>query len=295
MIFYRIDSTPVVENVFEFNYPILENYINNCNKDYFIPEGTTYVKNCLFALTEEMIESYDENTIRQSCILEAVKIDWLMKNFLSKPNDYKGLKEDMKTIIAANNLDDSKLKSNKKGILQACKRVFLILNDLAVPGGAATTALGLGAIVPKIATVGAKAGKAAKTAGRFGIISKTTAGTIGTVGGMLSPITIIGAIVAFLLGFIINRLIRLAIDNSEFNNIKDDCYQLIEQLETNANNTNDPKLKKQYLDAAKQLRDSVIQHDRSGKQNKTINTPITNNQQLSTNSNSMPNKMNTIK
>lgn len=292
MIYYRNNDT-LIESVYEFNYPILENYINKCStvdNSFFIMENTTYVKNCLFALTEDMIESCNEDIdiIKQNCILEAVKIDWLMKNFLSKPNDYKGLKQDMKTIISANNLDDSKLKTNKKGILQACKRVLIVLSDIMVPGGAAATALGLGAIVPKIGATAATVSKAATTASKVHLLSKATAGTVGTVAGLINPIVIVGGIVAFILGFILNRLIRLAIDNSEFNNIKDDCYQIIDQLEANANATSDPKLKKQYLDAAKQLRDSVIKHDRSSNPNVQ---PQVNNQ----NSKDMNNKINNIK
>lgn len=254
---------------------LVEECISNADSSYFILESGEYIKNCQFCLTDDIIEEcfHDITLINNRCILEGAKMDWIMKNFMKTPGNYKGLKEDLNQIIAANNLDDTQLKTNKKGILQACKRVLLIINDILVPGGAAATGLGLQALLPKLGKIAGTATQAAGTATKVGLISKGTGATIAGVAGALSPVAIVGAIVTFILGFIINRIIRLLVDKSDFDNLRNDCYAIIDQLEANAAKTNDPSLKKKYLDAAAQVKNSIKKYDQTDKLKKSKLAP----------------------
>lgn len=131
--------------------------------------------------------------VEQHALLEGAKFDLLMKNFLKEGKDYKGLKADLKEIIDANDLDDSKLASKGKSLLHICKRVLQICYDIGAAIGTGGTAVSL-------------------VAGAVGMLA---AGT-----GPMALIPIIYGIVNFVIAFIINRLIRLLVDHIEFDTVK---------------------------------------------------------------------------
>lgn len=221
-------------------------------EDYFygnniIYENGTLIKNCNFALTDEIIESCMGNTylIRSSCILEGAKIDMTLKNFLKEGKDYKGLKKDLREIIRANDLDTDELQTDRKGFMHICKRILQVTYDLgAVVGGV----LGVADII-SAGTIGAG------YASLFG-------GTAGAVMSSATVFIVIFAIISYVIGFIINRLIRFAVDSVEFNTLKKDCNKIVDQLEDLANKTNDKKKADKYRKEAQRLKDSIRKYDR---------------------------------
>ena len=194
-------------------------------------EGT-YIKNCEFAITEEMIEECGHNPdlIAQAAILEGAKIDWALKNWLKEGQDYKGLKAEVNKIVEANNMDKEALQSKGKGFMHVCKRILQIWYDLAIPSAVGTTA----AQTVGLAAVGAPGAIVASTA----------------IGGILGLIT----------GFIINRLIRYLVDTVEFNTIKKDAQNIVTELRANARKAEDKKIADKMNKEADRLEDAIIKY-----------------------------------
>ena len=191
-----------------------ESYMD-LNYGAYFSEGT-YIKNCNPLISEEMIQECAGNAdlIKQSAILEGAKIDWVLKNFLEEGQDYKGLKKEVNKIIEANNLPKDQIKSKGKGLIHICKRILQIIGDLNV-----------------CAAIGA-------TASNIFIGTKFIAAGSAAAGSVL----ITGTIVIFIVGFIINRILRYCYDSAEFNAISTDAVEIIQTLRKHAKETNDAKL-----------------------------------------------------
>lgn len=205
---------------------------NNWNQDIdIIGESTITNYSCFIdrELIEECSNNYD--LVMQSAMLEAAKMDMKLKNWLKEGEDYKGLKADVKKLIAANNLDDSKLKTGKKGLMHICKRILQVMYDISLPVAGVSTA--------------------ATVAGAF---------FLGPVAGVAS---LIGSIVGFVIGFIINRLLRLAVDTVEFDAIRDDAYDIKDQLERKAKDEKNEKLAEKYKKEAEKLGEAIKRYSKS--------------------------------
>lgn len=189
----------------------------------------------------------DRSLIEQSCLLEGAKMDLLLKNFIKEGKDYKGLKSDLNEIIKANNMDDKQLTSKGKGFLHICKRILQILVDIdsmLLPVNTASN-IAIGVRMAKDVNM---------AAAMFGATASVA----------LAPV-IIKAIITLIVNFIINRLLRLAIDAIEFSVIKSDAEEIVKELRKMAENTNDNKLKKKYDSEADRLEQSIEKYSKKKK------------------------------
>lgn len=222
--------------------PILEasNYFYNNDIIY---ERGDLIRNCSFALSDEILESClgDDFLIRSSCILEGAKMDFLLKNFLNEGKDYKGLKKDLKEIIRANDLDKDKLRTGKDGFMHICKRILQISYDLCIPIGTVTGVVNLA---------------------NLSQYNGAMASIFGTSATSAVAQTILGGIIGFVLGFIINRLIRYCVDTVEFNTLKKDCDDILDQLEDMARKCKNPKQAEKYRKEAKRLEDAIKKYSK---------------------------------
>lgn len=152
-----------------------------------------------------MIESChgDKNLLKQSAILEGLKYDAFLKNLFKEGEDYKGLKKDLQEIVSINNLNDEELRSSgskfSNKCMHVCKRILQVTEDLSLISG--------------------------------GVYSATS-----FIGALFidSPLTAIASILGFVIGFIVNRLMRLLYDTVEFDAVKKDSEEIVLQLKSNA-------------------------------------------------------------
>lgn len=209
------------------------------------------IKNCACFVSENMIlECYgNSELIKQQAILEGAKLNLLLKNFLNEGEDYKGLKKDLKEVINANNLSREDLSTGKKGFMHTCKRILQVLIDINV------------LLLP------AKAGNTV-------LRSNVTTLINGVFQTVSIPLTtrIINAILNFVIGFIINRLLRFAVDTIEFNELKKDCESIINDLESmskKAKKEGNDDLAKKYQNEADHLKESIKKYsNKKGIKNK---------------------------
>lgn len=235
LYYYNESTTPVYDHINEAS-----NYFYNNDIIY---ERGNLIRNCSFALSDDILESClgDEFLIRSSCILEGAKFDFLLKNFLNKGKDYKGLKKDLKEIIRANDLDKDELRTGKNGFMHVCKRIIQVSYDLCIPIGTVTGVVNLVNLSQYNNAI----------ASMF-VASATTA----------VASTILGGIIGFVLGFIINRLIRYCVDTIEFNTLKKDCDDILDQLEDLARKCKNPKQADKYRKEAKRLEDAIKKYSK---------------------------------
>lgn len=185
------------------------------------------IKDCSCFVTEEMIAecSNDQTLIEQQALLEGAKFTMWVDNFLKEGKDYKGLKSELRKVMDANDMSNERLKTGRKGFMHACKRILQILMDI-------------------------------------GLTSFTGVAGVYTLGTILIPPLFIGGIISIILTIVINRLLRFAVDSVEFNSIKEDSEDIVDQLRTNAKNTKDKKLAKKYSDSADRLEEAIKKHSK---------------------------------
>ena len=202
-----------------------------------INENAEYIKNCSTFVNDALMENYmgDHDLISQSAILEGSRIDLALKNFLKEGKDYKGLKNDLRTIIDVNNLDDKYLTSGSSKFIHICKRIIQVLLDIDA------------AVIPAAAVAGG--------------VGSAVAATM--VGGISIPLVIIIAILDFVVSFIVNRLLRYLVDTIEFDTIRNDTKEIISDLRSKADDTDDEKLKKKYLENANKLSEALKKHSKA--------------------------------
>ena len=194
--------------------------------DSILSEGAvisgTLINDCRAFLTETMILecSNDRDLIYQNCLLEGAKFDMTMKNFMKEGEDFKGLKKELKEIMKMNDMDDSELQSNVNSPAHVVLRILQILEDLCV-----VYSIGVG-------------------------------GTQIILSGF-NPIILIGSIIGFAIGFLINRVFRFLWDSIHFNVIKKDCENIVLQLRKMSKDTKDSKLQKKYSDEADRLEAAI--------------------------------------
>lgn len=152
--------------------------------------------------------------IEKSALLEGAKIDFALKNLFKKGKDYKDLKKNVNEIIKANNLSKDELRSKGKGLMHICKRIIQVIEDIGI----------------FVYTTGAA-------------INTTSVIAFVVAGGAIPGITIIiGSIIEFVVGFIINKLIRFAADSLEFNTIKKDADDIVDSLRSQAKKSKDKNI-----------------------------------------------------
>ena len=190
------------------------------------------VKDCSYLITESMVEGCMNNVdiVRNVAILEGAKIDLTLSNFLKEGKDYKGLKKDLKQIIAANDMDKSNLASKGKGLMHICKRILQICEDIGAVAGGVTMA----------------------TAGSAQVAGLAAAGM-----GAAIPVVIVVYIIGFTIGFIINRLFRLLWDTIEFETIKNDAEEIVSDLRAKAKNDENEQLAKKFNSEADKLEAAI--------------------------------------
>lgn len=200
-------------------------------------EGTI-ISDCSCFITEEMLKeySYDKNVVRQAAILEGAKFDAFLNNWLKEGKDYKGLKNEVKSIIAANNMDKSELRSKGKGFMHTCKRILQICYDID-------------AVFMPVSAAASAAGTA------------TSLGMLGVAMG--TPAMLIYGIIIFVVNFIINRLMRYLVDTVEFNNIKKDAEDIVSDLRAKAKNADEAGAKKLNAEADK-LEAAIKKYSKKG-------------------------------
>lgn len=204
-------------------------------------ESNEYIKDCRCFMSEAMVLECSNNydLVHQSCLLEGAKFDALMKNFLKEGQDYKGLKKDLKEIIAANNLSEANLRSKGKGFLHVCKRILQVCYDISAVLGPVTGAVGVYQQASAVKGLAAAFGASIPVA----------------------PM-IVGAIVGFIIGFIINRLIRFAIDYIEFKQVKDDAEDIVKELRRQADSAENESIAKKFRDQAEKLEKSIEEYSK---------------------------------
>lgn len=193
------------------------------NENIILREGN-FIKNCNIFVTDDLIqECYgNEYLIKQSALLEGAKIDMALNNFIEEGKDYKNLKKDLKEIISANNMDEKELNGNFRKFMHICKRIVQVLLDINLVIGSAINTANIG--------IFAAAG---------------------------NPALLIGTIIGFVTGFIINRLLRYAADTIEFENIVKDSQYIVNELRKKARDTNDKKLASKFNSEADRLEKAI--------------------------------------
>ena len=191
-----------------------------------LPFEGQFVKEASEFVTDAMIvECFnDTGLIHQSAMLEAAKMDTVLKNFMKEGKDYKGLKKDLNTILEANDLPKEEFGRKSSKLLHVCKRVLQVCYDLdAAIGGVVAT----GGIVAAAATMPA-----------------------------MLPSYIIGYVIAF----ICNRLLRYAVDVVEFKNLEGDVNNIISDMRAAAKNCEDEKRAAKLNASADKLEESLRKH-----------------------------------
>ena len=172
-----------------------------------LPFDGQYIKEASEFVTDEMIAECCNNAdlIHQSALLEAAKMDAVLKNFMKEGKDYKGLKKDLNTILEANDLPKEEFGRKSSKLLHVCKRVLQVCYDLdaAIAG----------------------------VAGAAGTI------TIAATMPAMLPMYIISLVVAF----ICNRIMRYIVDTVEFKNLEGDINNIISDMREAAKNCEDEK------------------------------------------------------
>lgn len=190
--------------------------------------------NCNCFITEQMIYECCNNSyiVKQQAILEGAKFDLFFSNFLKEGKDYKGLKKDLNDIIKANSLSTDKLKTGKNGIMHKCKRVIQILLDIS---GVLCT----GGDIVSIGIMGISSIRNSKTD--------------------IDPRNLFKLIkmgLGFVIGFLITKVLRFAVDSVEFKSIEKDCKTIISDLNKASNKAKkngDNELADHYDNEAKRL------------------------------------------
>ena len=110
---------------------LVESFIED-NGPVIYENGSIY-RDCTDCITEEMIVEClgDPYLVQQSAILEAVKMDWTLKNYLKSGEDYRGLKKELREVMDANNIKEEDVASKGSKILHACLRCMQIICDIA--------------------------------------------------------------------------------------------------------------------------------------------------------------------
>lgn len=222
-------------------------YIECVNRlsDSLILENGEYIKNCNFLLSQELYEScyHDKDIIREHCLLEGAKLDLTLKNFLKEGQDYKDLKKNIKELVKAYDLNDEDLISGKRKLLHICKRILQVLSD-----------------IESVLIVGGS------SAGAVAILFSMTAEDVAMAGGIGATIFEMGAglifvaIITFIYYFL-ERLFRVLVDYVEFDTIRKDANNIIDQLEDNAKKSKDKKLKKEYKEKAEELKNKLRKYE----------------------------------
>lgn len=190
------------------------------------------IKDCSYLITESMMIECMNNTdiVRQVAILEGAKLDLQLSNWMKEGKDYKGLKKDLKEIINANNMDKSELASKGKGFMHTCKRILQICCDIDAAFMPGASILSTAAKASVLSAAGAAAG---------------------------IPGVIVLGIIGFVINFIINRLMRLLVDTIEFNTIKKDAEDIVDDLRSKAKTVEDPSAAKKLNSEADKLEKSI--------------------------------------
>lgn len=206
----------------------------------YVYKNGSIIAECDQFVTEKMVLecSMDPVLVEASAILEGAKMDVLLKNFLKEGEDYKGLKKDLNEIIKANNMSDAELKSKGKGFMHICKRILQLDFDIGV------------ALAPVNALRAVKSG--IESVNTMNAISAVLGGASMSV----APV-IIGGIVGTVVGFIINRLLRLLVDTVEFNTIKKDAEKIVAELRLKAKETENEALANKYRSEADRLQKAI--------------------------------------
>lgn len=212
-----------------------------CTRKNMYLEGAV-VENCEIFITDEMVNEcyFNIGLIEQAALLEGAKIDIALKNFIDEGEDYKGLKRELKKIIDANNMSKDELKTGKNGFMHTCKRILQILID-----------------IDSILTLGLNSGIAATTAIHLSKANKVLA----IFGGKVSIAGyIIKSIVQIVVLFIINRLLRYAVDAIEFAELKKDAKAIVEDLRTMAKKADSKKDADKFNKEADRLEDAIAKY-----------------------------------
>lgn len=191
-----------------------------------LPFEGKFVKEASEFVTDTMIAECfnDTGLINQSAMLEAAKMDTALQNFMKEGKDYKGLKKDLNTILEAYDLPKEEFGRKSDNMLRVCKRVIQICLDLY-----AAIALGIGAA---------------------GVVAFAT-----TMNAAL-PIYII----KFVVRFICDRFIRYLVDTAEFEKLKGDVNNIIDDMRAAAKNYEDEKHAAKLNSAADKLEASLRKH-----------------------------------
>lgn len=191
-----------------------------------LPFEGQFVKEASVFVTENMINECcgDADLIHQSAMLEAAKMDGALKNFMKEGKDYKGLKKDLNTIIAAYDLPKEEFGRKSNKLLHVCKRILQVCYDLDAAIGAGVAA---GGAVAMIATMPA-----------------------------MLPVYII----SWVIGFICNRLLRLLVDTVEYKNLEGDVQGIVTDLRAAAKKSEDEKRAAKMNAAADKLEESLAKH-----------------------------------
>ena len=212
-----------------------------CTRKNMYLEGAV-VENCEIFITDEMVSEchFNVDLIEQAALLEGAKIDIALKNFIDEGEDYKGLKRELKKIIDANNMSKEELQTGKNGFMHVCKRILQILLDISI---CISTGFEIGTTIAAVANVGQ--------------INKVLA----LFGGKVSVASIIiKSIAKLIVGFIINRLLRYAVDAIEFAELKKDAKTIVEDLRTMAKKAESKKDADKFNKEADRLEDAIAKY-----------------------------------
>lgn len=231
-------------SILEYTLPETCRSMTKSYSNIIYTEGT-YIKNCDCFVNEQMIAECggNQDLVRASAILEGAKFDLALKNFMKEGEDYKGLKSDLNEIIKANNMSDREIKSGKNGLMHACKRILQVVYDLEA------------ALVPVNGAIQISTSvKAAKQLNAlyagFGVAGASTAHIV------------IGGIVGLVIGFIVNRLLRMLFDTIEFNTVKKDAESIVSDLRREASKAADPKIADKFNAEADRLEASIEKYSK---------------------------------
>ena len=191
-----------------------------------LPFEGQFVKEASEFVTDTMIAECfnDTGLIHQSAMLEAAKMDTVLKNFMKEGKDYKGLKKDLNTILEANDLPKEEFGRKSSKLLHVCKRVLQVCYDL---DAAVAGVIGTGGVVAIAATM---------------------------------PAMLPMYIISFVVGFICNRIMRYVVDVVEFKNLEGDVNNIISDMRAAAKNCEDEKRAAKLNASADKLEDSLRKH-----------------------------------
>lgn len=209
-----------------YNNPIFINEslkINKKNIPYnVIYENGEFIKNCDMFITNELLENYQYNRdmVTRAALLEGAKLDLFLKNFIKnfmrEGKDYKGLKQLINDVADECNKSGDTIyaegKSGARKFLHICKRILQVLLDVG-------TLCALGFSGMTLAS---------------GIIGVFTAGP----GALLTAIL---TIIHIVIGIIVSRAERYAVDFVEYRNAVGDAKSVVKELEALKTTKTDPK------------------------------------------------------